>query len=254
VTNSVKIIEIGRFHLLQFAYLHSDCKLQMKPTAKLSFKITAAVLIFLVKVILRLEIRGRENLPASGPIIAICNHLHLFDPLIHIICILPRDSIFLAKEELFRFWPIPFFALLMKITDALPVPRHGTPEERREVLEKSLKVLEEGNVLGIYPEGTRSSTGKLIMANPGATRLALRSGASLIAVGIYGTEYLKGIGWFSRPRVVVTFGEPFTLPAQEHEPSVTKIQQLTVLIMEQLCAVLPSKYHGYYGKLDTNPL
>ena len=228
--------------------------MDMKPTANLSFKITAAVLIFLVKVILRLEIRGRENLPASGPIIAICNHLHLIDPLIHIMSILPRDSIFLAKEELFRIWPMPLFVLLMKITHALPVARKGTSEERREVLEKSLKVLKEGFVLGIYPEGKRSSTGKLMMANPGATRLALRSGAPLIAVGIYGTEHLKGIGWFSRPRVVITFGKPFTLPAQEREPSVTKIQQLTGLIMEQLCAVLPSKYHGYYGKLDENPL
>jgi 1-acyl-sn-glycerol-3-phosphate acyltransferase len=168
--------------------------------------------------------------------------------------ILPRDSIFLAKEELFRIWPMPLFVLLMKITHALPVPRKGTPEERREVLEKSLKVLEEGHVLGIYPEGKRSSTGKLMMANPGPARLALRSGAPLIAVGIYGTENLKGIGWLSRPRVVVTFGKPFTLPPQEHEPSVTKIQQLTGVIMEQLCAVLPSKYHGYYGKLGENPL
>jgi 1-acyl-sn-glycerol-3-phosphate acyltransferase len=220
----------------------------MKPTAKLSFKITAAVLTLLVKTILRLEIRGKENLPASGPIIAICNHLHLLDPLIHIICILPRDSIFLAKEELFRIWPLPLFALLMKISDALPVPRHGTLEERREVLEKSLKVLKEGHVLGIYPEGTRSCTGKLIAANPGATRLALRSGAPLIAVSIYGTERLKGIGWFTRPRVRVTFGEPFTLPVQGGEPSVTRIQQLTGIIMEQLCTVLPQKYHGHYDK------
>jgi 1-acyl-sn-glycerol-3-phosphate acyltransferase len=220
----------------------------MKPTAKLSFKITAAIVIPLVNALIRLEIRGKENLPLSGPVIAICNHVHLLDPLIHIISILPRDSIFLAKEELFRFWPMPLFPLLMKITDALPVPRHGTPEEIREVLERSLKVLEEGHVLGIFPEGTRSTTGKLIPANPGATRLALRSGAQLIALSIYGTEKLKGFGWLSRPRVVVTFGKPFFLPKQDHEPSFTRVMLLTDFIMEQLCAVLPQQYHGYYSK------
>ncbi len=97
----------------------------MKPTAKLSFKITAAILVPLINAIVRLEIKGRENLPPEGPIIAICNHIHLFDPIIHIMSILPRDSIFLAKEELFRPWPIPLFAILMKVTDALRVPQNA---------------------------------------------------------------------------------------------------------------------------------
>jgi 1-acyl-sn-glycerol-3-phosphate acyltransferase len=220
----------------------------MKPTAKLSFKITRAIVVLLLKAVIRLEIKGRENLPPKGAIIAVCNHIHLFDPVIHIVSILPRDSIFLAKEELFRFWPVPIFAVIMRVVDALPVPRRGTPEERREVLEKSLNILKEDLVLGIYTEGTRSNTGKLNMANPGATRLALRSGVPLIAVSIYGTEKLRGIGWLTRPRVIVTFGKLFYLPKQDREPSFTRVQQLTNLIMEQLCNVLPSEYHGYYSK------
>jgi hypothetical protein len=76
----------------------------------------------------------------------------------------------------------------------------------------------------------------------------LRSGAQLIALSIYGTEKLKGFGWFSRPRVVVTFGKPFFLPKQDHESSFTRIMLLTDFIMQQLCAVLPQRYHGYYSK------
>jgi 1-acyl-sn-glycerol-3-phosphate acyltransferase len=219
----------------------------MKPTAKLSFKITVAILIPLLRSIIRLEIKGKENMPPSGPVIAVCNHMNMLDPLIHIISILPRDSIFLAKEELFKIWPMPLFAILMKVSDALPVARRGTSEERKKVLDKSLEVLAEGHVLGIYPEGTRSSTGKMNVANPGATRLALRSGVPIIPVSIYGTEKLRGFGWLTRPRVVVTFGKTFNLPSQERDPSFTRIQQLTNLIMEQLCNVLPPEYHGHYG-------
>lgn len=222
----------------------------MKPTAKLSFKIAAGLLAPLVKLITRLEIKDRENLQPEGPIIAICNHINLLDPIIHIISILPRDSIFMAKEELFRFWPVPFFAILMRIVDALRVPRRGTDAERREVIEKALVVLSEGHVLGVYPEGTRSGTGKLKPAHPGAARLALRSGAPLIPISIYGTEKLRGIGWLTHPRVVVTFGKPFYLPQQDREPSFTKINELTNLIMEQLCHILPPEYHGAYSKED----
>lgn len=228
----------------------------MKPTAKLSFKITVAIIGSLLKLITRLEVRGKENLPAAGPLIAICNHMHLFDAVIHIYTIFPRDSIFLAKEELFRLWPNPLFLLLMKVADALPVPRRGSNEERREVMQQALDVLAEGHVLGVYPEGTRSKTGELQLANPGAARLALRSGAPLIPISIYGTERLRGAGWFRRPKVVVTFGKPFYLPKQDREPSFTRIQQLSTLIMEQLCAILPSQYHGKYGKRSdssTNP-
>ncbi len=220
----------------------------MKPTAKLSFKITAAVIGVLLKLIIRLEVRGKENLPANGPLIAICNHMHLFDAVIHIYTLLPRDSIFLAKEELFRLWTNPLFLLLMKVADALPVPRRGSDKERREVIEQALDVLAEGHVLGIYPEGTRSKTGELQLANPGAARLALHSGAPLIPISIYGTETLRGAGWFRRPEVVVTFGKPFYLPKQDREPSFTKIQQLSTLIMEQLCTILPPKYHGEYRR------
>jgi 1-acyl-sn-glycerol-3-phosphate acyltransferase len=220
----------------------------MKPTAKLSFKITIAIAIPLLKAIIRLEKRGKENLPSNGPIIAVCNHIHLSDPIIHIVSILPRDSIFMAKEELFRFWPMPFFAILMRIADALRVPRRGTDEERREVIQKALAVLAEGHVLGIYPEGTRSTTGQLNLAHPGTARLALRSGVPLIPISIHGTEKLKGIGWLTRPKVVVTFGKPFQLPKLDREPSFTKIQELSNLIMQQLCNVLPPEYHGKYSK------
>lgn len=218
----------------------------MNPTSKLSFRFWKTAIEILFRIITRFEIRGRENLPATGPIIAVCNHLNLIDPALHIISILPRDSIFMAKEELFRYWPIPIFRILMDAAEAFPVRRRGTPEEREEAMRHAERVLAEGLVFGIYPEGTRSRSGKLKEAYHGTAIIALRSGAPLIPVCIWGTEKLKGIGWLSHPKVIIQFGKPFMLPPIEGEATEDQMKSLTMYIMKQLAAVLPPEYRGKY--------
>ncbi|TRZ95235.1 MAG: 1-acyl-sn-glycerol-3-phosphate acyltransferase, partial [Dehalococcoidia bacterium] len=218
----------------------------MNPTSKLSFKFWKTVIETLFRIMTRFEIRSRENLPATGPIIAVCNHLNLIDPALHIISILPRDSIFMAKEELFRYWPIPIFRILMDAAEAFPVRRRGTPEEREEAMRHAERVLAEGLVFGIYPEGTRSRSGKLKEAYHGTAIIALRSGAPLIPVCIWGTEKLRGIGWLSHPEVTINFGKPFMLPPIEGEATEDQLKSLTMYIMKQLAAVLPPEYRGKY--------
>lgn len=217
-----------------------------RPTVKLSLKIAEAFFRALFKVLIRYEVRGKENLPPDGAIIAVCNHLHLLDPVLHILSILPRDSIFMAKEELFRYFPVPLFRILMDIAEAFPVRRKGTLEERQQAIEYSIKVLQAGMAFGIYPEGTRSRTCQLKEAYHGCALIALRTGAPLIPVGIWGTEKLKGLGWLKRPKVVVNFGKPFTLPPVEGEVSEGKLQELTEYIMRKLAGVLPPEYRGRY--------
>ena len=221
-----------------------------RPTAKISFKIASGLLEALFRVMTRFEIRGRENLPQNGPIIAVCNHVHLIDPISHIISILPRDSIFMAKEELFRYWPIPIFRILMDTAEAFPVRRRGTPEERQQAMRYAEKVLAEGLVFGMYPEGTRSKTGQLKEAYHGCAIIALRTGAPLIPVCIWGTEKLKGMGWLSRPKVTISFGQPFTLPAIEGEPTNDQLKPLTDYIMQQLARGLPPEYRGKYEAVE----
>ncbi len=217
-----------------------------RPTVKVSLKVTEAFFRALFKVLLRYEVRGKENLPSDGAIIAVCNHLHLLDPVLHIMSILPRDSIFMAKEELFQYFPVPLFRILMDIAEAFPVRRRGSPEERQQAIEYAIKVLQAGMVFGIYPEGTRSKTCQLKEAYHGCTVIALRSGAPLIPVGIWGTEKLEGLGWLKRPKVVVNFGKPFTLPPVEDEASERKLKELTDYIMGKLASVLPPEYRGKY--------
>ena len=217
-----------------------------RPTVKISFKIARALVEGVLRIFIRLEIKGKENLPASGPIIAVFNHLNLIDPPLHIISIVPRDSIIMAKEELFYYWPMPVFRILMDVAEAYPVRRRGTPEERQMAMKYAEKVLAKGILFGIYPEGTRSKAGCLKEAYHGCALIALSTGAPLIPVSIRGTEKLRGIGWLTRPTVTITFGKPFTLPTFQGEPSEARLKELTEYIMGKVAAILPPEYRGIY--------
>jgi len=217
-----------------------------RPTSKISFKIARSLVEGALRIFIRLKIEGKENLPAKGPIIAVFNHLNLIDPPLHIISILPRDSIVMAKEELFFYWPIPVFRILMDAAEAYPVRRRGTPEERLMAMKYAEEVLAKGLVFGIYPEGTRSKAGCLKEAYHGCALTALRTGAPLIPVSIRGTEKLKGIGWLTRPTVTITFGKPFALPPVQGKPNGKQLKELTEYIMGKVAAILPPEYRGIY--------
>jgi 1-acyl-sn-glycerol-3-phosphate acyltransferase len=218
----------------------------VRPTTKISFKIVRPIVEWALRAVIRLEIKDRENLPQDGAIIAAFNHLNLIDPPLHIISILPRDSIVMAKEELFFYWPIPVFRFLMDVAEAYPVRRRGTPEERRMAIQYAKDVLAKGILFGIYPEGTRSKAGCLKEAYTGCALLALDTGVPLIPVSIRGTEKLKGIGWLTRPRVTITFGKPFMLPSVQGRPTEAKLKGLTDYIMSKIAGVLPPEYRGRY--------
>jgi len=218
----------------------------IRPTSKLSFKIVRPIVEGALRAVIRLEIKDKENLPADGSIIAVFNHLNLIDPPLHIISILPRDSIIMAKEELFYYWPMPVFRFLMDVAEAYPVRRRGTPEERQMSMKYAQEVLAKGILFGIYPEGTRSKAGCLKEAYHGCALIALSTGAPLIPVSIRGTEKLKGIGWLTRPKVTITFGKPFTLPSVKGEPDGKQLKELTEYIMGKVAAILPPEYRGIY--------
>jgi len=139
------------------------------------------------------QVSGQENVPKRGPVVLIANHTSYLDPPALGVAS-PRRVYFMAKEELFR---IPLFGWLLKGLGAFPVKR-GTPDRR--AFKRALAVLAAGNVLGIFPEGTRSKTGELGPAEEGAAVLALRSGAPVVPAGITGT---RGSG-----PIRVAFGPP----------------------------------------------
>ena len=134
-----------------------------------------------------------HRIPKTGVIIA-SNHLSSADPAMMASAIYPRSPRYMAKVELFQKEPI--IGYLFALSGAFPV-RRGAGD--RLALREAERLLEEGAVVGMFPEGHRSETGALIQAHQGTALLALRSGAPVVAVGINGSERLRG-GWRALPQ------------------------------------------------------
>ncbi len=216
---------------------------------KLSFRMAELIFRVLVKLFIRLEIKGKENLPSTGSFILVSNHIHLIDPPLLILSLLPRRSRFMAKEELFRSW---FYSPLMHLAEAFPVRRNGSYKDKQLALKQAMEVLKNGLILGMFPEGSRSRNGQLSQGYPGAAVIALRSGAPIVPAAIIGTEKLKGIGWLKRPKVTITFGRPFLLPKIKGESAQPKLKMLTDLIMKEIAILLPVEYRGKYREMVKN--
>ncbi len=141
------------------------------------------------------RIRGQENVPASGALVLMCNHIHALDPFTMAICAPRRQPHFMGKKELFR----------NKLLDKLFRKLHAFPVDRGQsdlaAMREGMAVLRAGEVLGIFPEGTRGDGEHLGELLSGAALLALRSAAAVSPLYIYGKYRL-----FGRLRVAV--GKP----------------------------------------------
>jgi 1-acyl-sn-glycerol-3-phosphate acyltransferase len=159
----------------------------------------------LVRLYFRVEIRGLEHLPKSGPVLIAGNHTGWLDgPLVQIL--LPRPCAFLVKSELYD---TPFKPVL-EFARQIPIHR-GTPD--RTALRRALDVLAGGGVLGMFPEGTRG-VGKLESVQHGIGYIALQAGCTIIPVVCTGTaEALpkgKKLPKFRAP-ISIVFGPTFGL-------------------------------------------
>jgi len=195
----------------------------------------------LVLLVTRREVKGRENLPRRGPVILVSNHLNLADPPI-ITVMTPRRIVWMAKQELFD---IPFFGGWYRILGLIPVRRF---EADLRALRRAQDTLRKGLVLGMFPEGTRTGRPGLNEGEPGTALLALRSGAPIVPVGIWGTEGIKlPANLFKRTTVHLRYGQPYRL---EKPQRITKqaVMDATDTIMRSVAELLPAEYRGRYGE------
>jgi 1-acyl-sn-glycerol-3-phosphate acyltransferase len=182
------------------------------------------------------DIQGREHIPREGALVLTSNHFSVGDPPI-LTGVFPRRIAWMAKQELFD---IPAFGKLYNMGGCIPVRRF---EGDLHALRLSHRALRRGLVLGMFPEGTRSG-GRLGQGEHGSALIALRTGAPILPVAIWGTENAKlPRDLFRRTRVNIRYGKPFHLPAAQR---ITKEQVAagTEEIMRQIAALLPSRYHG----------
>ena len=158
--------------------------------------------LILFRIFLRLEIQGQENIPKSGPLMLACNHISLLDPpVVGAAC--TRNVHWMAKEELF----VPVLGTIYKWLGAFPVKR-GTAD--RAALKHGIEIMQNNEVLAIFPEGTRSKTGELGKAAPGALMMAGKVRATILPACVIGTDIKRqGKLW---PKVIVKFGKPIEFP------------------------------------------
>ena len=200
----------------------------------------------IVRLIFRLftdwEVVGLENVPSGGPFITVSNHTHWLDPPL-IMASLPCRVYPLAADKWRRR---PVIGQLMASVGAIFVLRG---EVDRRALRKAMEVLEEGKVLGIAPEGTRSKTGALQKGRGGAAYIACLTGVPLVPVGVIGVEKTLGeLRHLRRPHVQVVIGQPFTLPPLPHKPGgkSERLKEYTTQIMHRIAELLPEEYRGVY--------
>ena len=201
----------------------------------------------------RPKVKGLRNVPGKGPVIIASNHLSFSDS-IFMPLVVPRKVTFLAKSEYFTS-PGPK-GLLKKLTfialGQVPVDRSGGRRSEAALL-TGLKILAEGNCLGIYPEGTRSPDGRLYKGRTGIARLAIDSGAPIIPVAMSNTDKIQPTGKIipNLHRVGMIFGEPMYF-----EGDSTDLQYLRVVtdqIMKKIQEMSGQEYIDIYAPKKSKP-
>jgi len=211
----------------------------------LSQKIVLAILRPLLNILFSWKVEGRENIPLTGPLILVANHVHLLDPFF-LLFRFPRWINFMAKEELFRS---PFLRFWLRWAGSVSIRREGRVREKQKILKSARDALERGLILGMFPEGGRSHDGKLRKGKPGSAVIASKANVPLLPVGIVGTDKIRGISWlWKRPGIVVNIGKPFKLPPTSSRMSKSQMQLLTTQLMREIAALLPPEYQGAYEK------
>ena len=213
----------------------------------MTYRILRALVRLLLPFQMRLRVSGAERCPRAGALVIVANHLGLLDPLA-IGARVPRQIRILAKSEVFE-WPV--IGWLARLGGVVPV-RRGASD--REALQTLGLVLADGGCVLLMPEGTFPKVplpAAMLPVKTGAAFLVVRSGATVWPVAITGTEriWYRARGWkvWHRPRVTVTFGEPYRPQVPEGLSAKATYQAVADDMARRIAAMLPEQYRGHYG-------
>ena len=175
----------------------------------------------LLRIVYRVKITGQENVPKEGACIIAANHIHALDPAV-ILLTNKRQVKYMAKEELFKN---PILRWLAKIFDIFPAKRNG---KDIEAIKTSLRILKKGEVLGIFPEGTRNGLAKGKKVKTGTVLISMKAGAPIIPVGIRSTY---------KPfrKIYVNYGKPIDYSKYKDEEQTKELaEKLTAEMMDEI--------------------
>lgn len=210
------------------------------------------VLAPLARIVYRPRIEGRRNVPRDGAVIIASNHLSFIDS-IAIPVAAPRRVHFLAKSSYFEGTGFKgrLAANFMRAVGAIPV-RRGAGQAALDALDEQRRLLDDGLAVALYPEGTRSTDGRLYKGRTGVAFLALQTGAPVVPVGLIGTDKAMPVG-AKMPafgtRVTVRFGEPLDLSHHGSANSGRARRGATDEIMAAIHALSEQELAGVYNEV-----
>jgi 1-acyl-sn-glycerol-3-phosphate acyltransferase len=208
--------------------------------------IVAAFLKGLTALMFRVDASELARVPRRGPLIIVANHVHIPEIPTLYTRLLPRKLYGMAQAE--HVFSRNIAGRILRLFGTIPVWRG---EADLNALRSGIRVLNEGNMLLLDPEGTRSHTGRLQKGHPGAILLALHSGAPLLPVAHYGSEnYLENLKRLHRTDLKYVVGRPFRV-----DPGVQRVtscirQQMIDEVMFQMAGLLPPQYRGAYADVE----
>ena len=198
----------------------------------------------LFRLLARVRVYGRENIPLGRPYLATFNHISIFDPPLAVVCWPEMIEILGASDV----WDKPGQGQLARLYHGIQVHRG---EYDREVFDKALGVLRSGHPLLMAPEGGRSHITSLRRAKPGLALIIEKAQVPVVPVGIVGTtdDFFQRALRLERPVLEMRIGVPFQLPAVEGkgEQRRESRQHNADLVMAHIAGLLPEHYRGVYA-------
>jgi 1-acyl-sn-glycerol-3-phosphate acyltransferase len=194
--------------------------------------------------IARIESQGMAQIPASGPTLLMMNHIGGIDPVVLMGAVGPR---FLGSMSKIENFDVPVLGIMMRLWGAYPILRG---EVDRRALDFTLKLLHDGELVLIAPEGTRQS--ELSEAKDGLAYLAVKANATIVPVGMEGTrEFLDNLKHLRRTHITLNFGRPFRFrtDGRDRVPR-PQLAQMTREAMYQLATLVRPERRGFYHDLS----
>jgi 1-acyl-sn-glycerol-3-phosphate acyltransferase len=208
--------------------------------------VVKGVLTPVMRISFRIKVEGAQHVPKQGPVILACNHRSFLDS-IFLPIVVRRRVTFVAKAE---YFDDPKTAWFFRGVGQIPIRREGGAASER-ALDTAFDVLQSGRVFAIYPEGTRTRDGYLHRGHTGVARLALRSHATIIPIGMIGTDDVQPVD-SKVPRVgrtvSIRFGEPID-PGRygAHVDDRLALRELTDEVMYEICELSGYEYVNTYA-------
>ncbi len=205
-----------------------------------------------IRVLWRPKVEGLEHVPATGGAIFAGNHLSVADEFI-LGAVVPRPIAFWAKEDYFTGTGVSglFFKGLMNGLGAIPVHRAGG-RAALSAFDEAIPHLQNGGLVCVYPEGTRSPDGRLYRGRTGAARLAMAAGVPIVPVGFIGTEKIQPIGQVlpsvKRDQVTIKFAKPIDVTEwNDAESQSTAAREITDQLMRTIQQLTGQHYVSRYA-------